>query len=196
MNPIISKRTGPQLAPGQSSIARRDLASLSNVPGTKVGYSKNARLRIAVRKIKPGTLARKGSEFRKEDMRQRAANPEMEGRGAGFLSKILEAMKGEPLQPPLLARLKTLNPEVLKDILGFLKTQGKKAYDPVGPMGTGPLRRLPTAAERKAPGYQGVAPPPGPLERLKMEAKARELSETEAFEAQMNYERKLREQDY
>ena len=196
MKPIIPKRTGPQLAPGQGSIARRDLASLSNVPGTKVGYSKNPRLRIAVRKIKPGTLARKGSPFREEDMRQRAANPEMEGRGAGFLSKIQEAMRGKKMPPPLLARLRTLNPRVLKDILNILKTQGTKAYDPVGSMGTGPLRRLPTAAERKAPGFQGVAPPPGPMEQMRMEAKALELAQIEDFEAQMRHEARFRERDY
>lgn len=150
---------------------------------------------IAEQKVE-GYEGVKPASAREIELNQRQTNPSLEGRGASPLSKIIDAMRGEKMPPPLLARLRTLDPKVLKDILKILETQGTKAYDPVGSMGTGPLRRLPTAAERKAPGFQGVAPPPGPSERLKMEAKARDLSEKEVFEAQMRYEDELRERDY
>jgi len=204
------RRQGPQAAPNQSRNYMRPKIDSTGAPRDD-HYSLQ-------KKIKPGRIRQdeehsyqvRGEpepdapnewesqtfQHRKDDLNARKEDPAREGRGPSFLAQIVEAMNGKKMPDPLLARLRTLEPRVLKNILNILKTQGAKAYDPVGPMGTGPLRRLPTAVERKAPGYQGVAPPPGPSERLKMEAKARELSETEAFDSQMNDERKLREQDF
>lgn len=173
-----AKRQPPKVKPGaRFKIPKNDFIEQHEVPMSS---------RFSKDKFDSGKVG-------KEQVEKIAAE---EGRGPSFLAQIVEAMKGQKMPPPLLARLRTLEPRVLKDILNILKTQGTKAYDPVGPMGTGPLRRLPTAAERKAPGFQGVAPPPGPSERLKMEAKAQELSQIEDFESQMRYENKLREQDF
>ena len=117
-------RTGPRLAPGQQSKARKN----------KVNYSLgDPRLERELPKIKPGTLEKdvgtrqiegydiEGEPLRNMDMEMRSLNPAMEGRGPSPLSKIIEALEGQKMPPSLLQELKGLDPVKLEKILALIK---------------------------------------------------------------------------
>ena len=117
-------RTGPVVAPNQtaSPTPRRE-------PGYIGKFLYDPRLARVFPKIRPGALETRPKgisdiegeiPLRTIDRGYRSAFPEMEGRGASPLSKIIDAMRGKKMPAPLLEQLKGLDPAKLEKILAFI----------------------------------------------------------------------------
>jgi hypothetical protein len=117
-------RTGPRLAPGQQS----KLKYAQILDNTKGKLLEDPRLEKELPKNKPGRIDQDYisdedgylEPSRMIDLEHRSQHPEVEGRGASPLSKIIEAMGGKKMPAPLLAQLKGLDPKKLEAILAVL----------------------------------------------------------------------------
>lgn len=150
MHKIQEGRTGPRLAPNQFAKTRiKDGQELGD-PRRFQEYRKNKPGRIdqdtSTRRMEGYDL--EGEPGRMMDLGIRSQHPEVEGRGASPLSKIIEAMKGEKMPPSLLQELKGLDSVKLEKILALINkskinTFSKKKY----PRGKLSLDRPPTQKE-------------------------------------------------
>ena len=156
MRKIQEGRTGPRLAPGQQSEPKISTKRVFEEETGMGEYIKqrnplgDPRQQRELPKIRPGRPRPVLPEFNEalpptyyggakaSDIRDRRKNPSMEGRGAGFLSKIQEAMRGEKMPAPLLEQLKGLDPAKLEKILALIN----KSKRPSGQKGTNEQSKL------------------------------------------------------
>lgn len=156
MREIQKGRTGPRLAPGQKSKPKilkkmgfdpeegayvaergpfgdpRQQRELPKVKPGRIDQNTSARFSRTTRQEESYDLEDEPVGYRMMDLMHRSQHPEVEGRGASPLSKIIDAMGGKKIPRPLLQELKGLEPVKLEKILVLIK----KSKRPSGQKGT------------------------------------------------------------
>lgn len=138
MRLIQEGRTGPRLAPGQAS----KLKSAQLFDDSEVRLLEDPRLERELPKNKPGRIDQNygpdedgyTEPSRMIDLEHRSRHPEVEGRGASPLSKIVQFMVGKKMPTTLLKQLKGLDPAKLDKILKILQDS---EFPPLSAMSTG-----------------------------------------------------------
>lgn len=135
MRLIQQGRTGPRLASNQFPKTKTSLGQKLGDPRQFQEYRKNKPGRIdqntSTRQMEGYDL--EGEPGRMMDLGVRSQYPEVEGRGASPLSKIIDAMRGKKMPAPLLEQLKGLDPVKLEKILALINkskinTSSNKKY--------------------------------------------------------------------